>query len=71
MPSFPPFTTLNGSGLVVHAGESWYQDVVAGRFDFFEKLGAKARTETVQTAVVQAGSPSRSSFCRIAAMCIF
>ena len=57
MPSFPPFTTLNGSGLVVHAGESWYQDVVAGRFDFFEKLGAKARAETVKTAVVQAGQP--------------
>ena len=57
MPSFPPFTTLNGPGVIVHASESWYQDVAAGRFDFFEKLGTKARAEAVQTAVVQAGQP--------------
>ena len=55
MPSFHPFTTPDGPSLIVHAGESWYADVVSGRFEFFEKLGAKSLAEGMAVGVVQAG----------------
>ncbi len=58
MPSFPPFTTSNLPSLIVHAGESWHGDVASGRFDFFEKLAAKARAEGTAVGLLQAGQPA-------------
>lgn len=58
MPSFPPFTTPDVPGLVVHAGESWYQDVASGRFDFFEKLRVTALAEGMAVGLVQAEQPA-------------
>lgn len=58
MPSFPPFNTPNLPGLIVHAGESWHDDVASGRFDFFEKLAAKALAEGMAVGLVQAEQPA-------------
>lgn len=57
MPAFTPFSSPTAPSLIVHAGESWYQDVASGRFDFFEKLGAKAQSEGMATGLLQAGQP--------------
>ena len=61
MAAFPPLTTANTPSVIVHAGESWYQDVVSGRFDFFEKLRAKAQVEGTATGLVQAGQPASTA----------
>ncbi|MDB5658880.1 MAG: hypothetical protein JWS10_1495 [Cypionkella sp.] len=58
MSSFPPLSDTSPRSLIVHAAESWYQDVASGRFDFFEKLGAKAHAEGMATALVAADSPT-------------
>ncbi|MFC3182855.1 capsular polysaccharide export protein, LipB/KpsS family [Cypionkella sinensis] len=55
LPATPP-DTLPAS-VIVHAGESWYQDVALGRFDFFEKLGHRAQEEGL-TALL---APSESA----------
>ncbi|OYU41003.1 MAG: hypothetical protein CFE33_02705 [Pseudorhodobacter sp. PARRP1] len=61
MPHFPSlpnsFAAHLPASLIVHAGESWYQDVAAGRFDFFEKLGVRARSEGMATQLIASGSP--------------
>ncbi|MES2432436.1 MAG: hypothetical protein V4586_01245 [Pseudomonadota bacterium] len=61
MPAFTPLTTPDAPSLIVHAAESWYQDIVAGRFDFFEKLGSKAQAEGLATALVAAQTPASST----------
>lgn len=58
MPAFPPLTATTTPGLIVHAAESWYDDVATGRFDFFEKLGAKAQAEGIATGLLRAGDPA-------------
>lgn len=57
MPCFLPLTDAPAASLIVHAAESWYQDVALGRFDFFEKLGTKALTEGMSVGLVAAQSP--------------
>lgn len=42
--------------LIVHAAESWYQDVAEGRFDFFRKLGARAEAEGYGAALLRSGA---------------
>lgn len=43
--------------LIVHASESWMSAIARGDFDFFEKLGARARSEGAQTYLVPAETP--------------
>lgn len=54
MSGFPALERPVGGSLIVHASESWYDDVVSGRFDFFEKLAAKAQAEGRTTGLMRA-----------------
>ncbi|GLS86119.1 hypothetical protein GCM10010873_10930 [Cypionkella aquatica] len=64
MPAFLPESAIDRPSLIVHAAESWHGDVAAGRFDFFEKLGAKAQAEAMATGLVQAGSAGSAQLLR-------
>jgi hypothetical protein len=56
--SFAPLTTAPQTArLIVHAAESWYDDVAGGRFDFFTKLGDRAEVEGYAPALARAGTP--------------
>ncbi|EKD61090.1 MAG: hypothetical protein ACD_54C00406G0002, partial [uncultured bacterium] len=54
MSGFPALERPVGGSLIVHASESWYDDVASGRFDFFEKLAAKAQAEGRTTGLMRA-----------------
>ncbi len=43
-----------GRALVIHAGETWYDAVLAGKFDFFARLAETAAEMGLQTHLVRA-----------------
>ena len=54
-----PFDTMTPAlktsrALVIHAGETWYDAVLAGKFDFFARLAEVAADMGLQTHVVRA-----------------
>ena len=44
---------LDRPALIIHASESWFDDIISGQFDFFNKLAEKSQQQQVEAHIIR------------------